>query len=80
MINADEARKQTKKKIEENLRKEIANIEALINDAIEKGFYSVYIDKYLNLKKEIQEYLKDLGYDVKSSTCRNETDTIISWK
>lgn len=78
MISAEEARNKTKEKIEENLRKERENIEALIDDAIKKGLYSVYIDKYL--KKEIQEYLKDLGYDVKSSTCRNETDTRISWE
>lgn len=78
MISADEARKKTKEKIEENLRIEKYDIETLINDAIEKGLYSVYIDKYL--KKEIQEYLKDLGYDVKSSTYMNETDTRISWE
>lgn len=78
MISAEEARNKTKDKIEDNLRKEIADIESLINDAIEKGLYSVYIDKYL--KKEIHEYLKDLEYDVKSNTCRNETNTRISWE
>lgn len=78
MISAKEARYRTKEKVEEKLRIEKYDIETLINDAIEKGLYSVYIYKYLT--KENQEYLKDLGYDVKSSTYYNETYTKISWE
>lgn len=49
-----------------------------IEAAADNGYFSTTFDGYL--KKEIRQRLEELGFKVKSSSCRNESYTTISWE
>lgn len=49
-----------------------------IEAAADNGCFSTTFNGYL--KKETRQRLEELGFEVKSSSCRNESYTTIKWE
>ena len=77
MIAAQEARKRTVCKIQHLASIEMAEIERLIENAIENCEYSVSQDGVLS--RSCKEHLESLGYKVETGTQYNESWYCIKW-
>lgn len=77
MITAEEARKRTRTKYEQEVRSEIDEIDRKILAAVDKGDTSIVI--YHNIHAETANRLRDLGYSVTQDNFRDEVDITISW-
>ena len=78
-INATKAREKTNENRNNNNYKQLENIFKFINEAINKGEYSIN-NKDLFITSEIKEILQKLGYKVESSNQYNEIMYKISWE
>lgn len=81
-LTATEAREKTNKIRNNNNSKQFENIFKLINEAINKGEYCIYIinKKDLFITPEMKKILMKLGYKVETSNQYNEIMYTISWK
>ena len=77
MITAEEARKRTETKYEQEVRSELDEIDKQILDAIDKC--DTYIVIYHNIHTETANRLRDLGYSVESDSFRDEVNITIRW-
>lgn len=77
MITAEEARKRTKTKYEQEVKSELDEIDKKILDAVDKCDTSIVI--YHNIHAETANRLRALGYSVEQDNFRNEVDITISW-
>ena len=77
MITAEEARKRTKTKYEQEVRSELDEIDKQILAAVDKCETSIVI--YHNIHAETANRLRELGYTVEQDNYRNEVDITISW-
>ena len=78
LLNANEAKEKTKEAIEKYLTEELQQIEKLINEAIKKGQYHIFIER--KIKDLTLAQLKKLGYEVEIGGRYNESNTIIKWE
>lgn len=77
MINAQEARQRTELKIQHLTSIETAEVERLIENAIENCEYSVSQDGVLS--QSCKKHLESLGYKVETGTQYNEPWYCIKW-
>lgn len=78
LLSATQANQMTKENIENCCTQELIEITKKIKKAISDGKFSISEDG--NLKHEIAEKLKELGYKVKTGCPRNEPYWSVSWK
>jgi hypothetical protein len=60
-----------KKIMQELFEKTIGEIEDAIVDSFQKGFHSCSYDIPLQIKTEIEDYLKEFGYKLSWSNCQD---------
>ena len=79
IISAQEARNKIESLENENIKKQIEEIEKCINKAIDECKYTIYY--YEKLYEPVKEKLRELGYTI--SSCTDPRDhsvtTCISW-
>lgn len=83
MISAQEAKKLTieVRKSENELNKQIKEIEEDIKRTIENGFFEIYITYSGHLNIKCIKFLEDCGYTVKFIDETEETETWhVSWE
>lgn len=78
MFAAQEARNISNKAYKEQIDAELASIVPEIEAAMRKGEYSCWIYE-TNISSVTRTYLKELGYEITSSTQYNETEYKIAW-
>ena len=77
MLSAKEANAKTFSKIKAHINVELFEIEQKINEAIDRGKYSITCDHPLEI--ETKNKLEELGYKVYVGSQYNETYCSISW-
>ena len=77
MISAMEARSIVEEIQARALTEELKRVENLINEAVQKGEFKVYVGGVL--KEETKNVLKNLGYSIEVGGRYNEIDTVIEW-
>ena len=77
MITAEEARKRTKTKYEQEVRSELDEIDKQILAAVDKCDTSIVI--YHNIHAETTNRLRALGYTVEQDNYQTEVDITIRW-
>ena len=77
MLSAKEANSKTFSKIKAHINVELFEIEQKINEAIDRGKYSITCDHHLKI--ETRKKLEELGYKVAVGHQYNDTYYNISW-
>lgn len=78
MFIAQEARNISDEAYKEQIDAELASIVPEIEATMRKGEYSCWIYE-TNISSATRTYLKELGYEITSSTQYNETEYKIAW-
>lgn len=71
MMNADQARKDTKEMLDKHVNKELKNVEALIIESALEAKYQATIGG--TLREETKKVLKELGYEIAFAATPNHT-------
>lgn len=77
-FTAEKMRQVTNERLISQMMEEWRATRDRIEAAADNGCFSTTFDGYL--KKETRQRLEELGFEVKSSSCRNESYTTIRWE